>query len=95
VNKGETGVHQEVHLQLPEEVEAGGKKEVVEDLGRKTGGVQTEVTHGEALKMEENPEERGKTEAKNMIIEMIEVIEETKVIPEKEVLGDIKTFCAK
>ena len=80
-------------LLLPEEVEVGVRKEEVEALRKKIGGGELliEVIRGEALEMEENQEEAEKTEAKNMIREMIGVKEEIKVILEKEVLlGDIK-----
>lgn len=79
----------------PEEVEVGGRTEEVEALWKKIGGGELliEVIRGEALEMGENQEELEKTEAKNMIKEVIEVKEETEVILEKEVLlGDIKDF---
>ena len=77
-----------------EEVEVGGRTEEVEALWKKIGGeLLIEVIRGEALEMGENQEELEKTEAKNMIKEVIEVKEETEVILEKEVLlGDIKDF---
>eukprot|EP00091_Calanus_sinicus_P001561 TRINITY_DN11574_c0_g1_i2.p3 TRINITY_DN11574_c0_g1~~TRINITY_DN11574_c0_g1_i2.p3 ORF type:complete len:147 (-),score=42.28 TRINITY_DN11574_c0_g1_i2:183-623(-) len=80
-------------LHPTEEVEAEGRIEEVEALWKRIGGgeLQTEVIRGEALEMEENPEELEKTETTNMIKEMIEVKEGTGVIPEKGVLpGDIK-----
>jgi len=84
-------------LHPPEEVEVEGRIEEVGALWKRIEGGELliEVIRGEALEMEENQEELEKTEAKNMIKEMIGGVREgTEVILGKEVLlGDIKTFC--